>query len=1271
MNIKLQYLTVALGCAFLGHAMLAQEVTPKAEQQAPSQPDARVEANAAPFENDKPTEPSTASPAEVAASANASDKEIPNITGWWEVVGSEDAATKVRSYRQVVRSDETPGFYLLYSMRTTEPQFPAIKGNSSKLNLMRGPMLGVYWDSAQKRFSGAWIIRSDWPVPYRSELPFELIPTSSAGPITTELKVDDEIASKKIRAVKEIVALHRELDKADQHIFAIVHDLKPKEEWKRVSPPTSMQIGNSLVAETETGLKVINTKTGTPAEISVGAPSNGETRLERMVAVGNFLAGLFDNKVLAYSASASTWGVWEIAPQERNRLRVSSSGELLALNADNKPIAYFTAEGKWLAREALSEKSGQVSAEQLSSVLRTVSPELPASSKDLAQVTTKSSDSTTKEPPETKPTVAAVASDAQNLVGYWFAVRPEHAEGRTPDPLRIWLAGDGTTDLFVNSVPSYALPAYKKALLSPYRFKWNPEQKRFELADEWSPGVEGMAARRLEMHLSPSQDAGRLSAELKMDDAAKKTLEELKGPRFADIENTQNQRIRFLLSIQENATWKRRPVPNHIKIGDKILFEMNEGFKIVDPRTGSEVEVPFERPANGLTRLEFIDFTDKFLYGIVNNQLVAYAFERAKLDRKAIDPKLADRVKFGFEGELLVAKVDEQVLAYFSSNGKWFSLGAFSKPQASESPYPATTEGQPVIAGPPKLPPAFNPSGPAPASSGPAKSIPTYTVPTSLPVEAAPQVQSVAPLAQPFNPNAPVAIPPSDPVPPIQAPSIASITSDSQKGRIQAEGMLVVATEDGIAAFSESRGRWDRVVVAPRKDGKPYLNNAIVGKNMAVVVINNEIFAFGNSYGKWVRAEFPEQPKEVRPTMGFGVVAFKTRDAIFGVHENSKKWGRLVIPEGSRKMAKYTVGTNTLHAEVDKKLYILSSTTGEWTSPDEPITYEGPVEATTQGTSDPFVNTTTAPNVFSVKIAQFEADALRSAAKVNELTKQHGVDHETVKAARAELDKLLNETLDARFLREEFRVKELRSRLGRLEQQIGQRKSQRAAIIERRADELLNGGAFQWDDAAVRPKARTPAKAIEDLTNSTIDPAGATAEASSSEISEAQMMADVVVGLGMSITDFSKQVTELKRKISLQTDRVDKLEDMLKKTPTDELAKPILKQSQRILERMSSTMNIYEQQYKVARNDAELKLKKERLNVEEAEDSRMLKAGLIYAEIVRAEGLQLKRLEMQLRLIEQIGDLFHAEATATPPKSETPATPPPPLDPFKGQTSGT
>ena len=80
-------------------------------------------------------------------------------------------------------------------------------------------------------------------------------------------------------------------------------------------------------------------------------------------------------------------------------------------------------------------------------------------------------------------------------------------------------------------------------------------------------------------------------------------------------------------------------------------------------------------------------------------------------------------------------------------------------------------------------------------------------------------------------------------------------TPSGQQNRIQNAGVLIVETEDGFAGFSEVRGRWDRVVVPPRKDGKPYFTNARLGSNIAVVIVNNELFAFGNALGKWVRVQ--------------------------------------------------------------------------------------------------------------------------------------------------------------------------------------------------------------------------------------------------------------------------------------------------------------------------------------------------------------------------------------------------------------------------------
>src|SRR6185295_12070983 len=64
------------------------------------------------------------------------------------------------------------------------------------------------------------------------------------------------------------------------------------------------------------------------------------------------------------------------------------------------------------------------------------------------------------------------------------------------------------------------------------------------------------------------------------------------------------------------------------------------------------------------------------------------------------------------------------------------------------------------------------------------------------------------------------------------------------------------------------------------------------------------------------------------------------------------------------------------------------------------------------------------------------------------------------------LKNLLSTAFDLKLQLEELQVKELQSRLSRLERQIGQRKELREKIIVRRATELIEGDVLRWDSMA-------------------------------------------------------------------------------------------------------------------------------------------------------------------------------------------------------------
>ena len=166
---------------------------------------------------------------------------------------------------------------------------------------------------------------------------------------------------KRLRKIKEIVQLQRELNEDGRKLWAIVRTIKPKEEWKRVSPPNYSQIGDQLVVETDDELKVINTKTGVPSAIRIEAPSNGETRLERLTGKGNFIFGTINGKLVAYSAAASKWGKWPLDPQDRDRFKVVIGPELMSVQVDGRAIAFFSSNGIWMNPDSVAKvKSPEV-----------------------------------------------------------------------------------------------------------------------------------------------------------------------------------------------------------------------------------------------------------------------------------------------------------------------------------------------------------------------------------------------------------------------------------------------------------------------------------------------------------------------------------------------------------------------------------------------------------------------------------------------------------------------------------------------------------------------------------------------------------------------------------------------------------------------------------------------------------------------------------------------------------------------------------------------
>ncbi len=110
-----------------------------------------------------------------------------------------------------------------------------------------------------------------------------------------------------------------------------------------------------------------------------------------------------------------------------------------------------------------------------------------------------------------------------------------------------------------------------------------------------------------------------------------------------------------------------------------------------------------------------------------------------------------------------------------------------------------------------------------------------------------------------------------------------------------------------------------------------------------------------------------------------------------------------------------------------------------------------------------------------------ESAAAATAATIRQL--QSNGQAEQNKAAIAEhqakLKILLSTAFDLKLQLEELQVKELQSRLSRLERQIGQRKELREKIINRRAAELIEGDTLKWDTAGSDTARQSWAEAIQ------------------------------------------------------------------------------------------------------------------------------------------------------------------------------------------------
>jgi len=265
--------------------------------------------------------------------------------------------------------------------------------------------------------------------------------------------------------------------------------------------------------------------------------------------------------------------------------------------------------------------------------------------------------------------------------------------------------------------------------------------------------------------------------------------------------------------------------------------------------------------------------------------------------------------------------------------------------------------------------------------------------------------------------------------------------------RIQTQDILLIETKDGLSAYSMSLGKWDSIVVALPKDGKTRLQHSTLSAlapSLAVVVVDDQLFGFSSKAGRWGKPiKIPaEYVGKVTPTL-----------------------------EG-----------NLASAKIGEQTFTLSLKTGEWTSPDspslqdiDPATFDNspavpinnrlhvhPAEQKLQSRLDTTESRRLVAEItMRDKRSEELADQIRMLKKA--ISDDPKLSPKPLEAYLKDLRVTLAEAFDLKHQLEQLRVRELQSRLSRLEQQIGQRQSQRTQIIERRAHDLIEGEATEWN----------------------------------------------------------------------------------------------------------------------------------------------------------------------------------------------------------------
>ena len=157
---------------------------------------------------------------------------------------------------------------------------------------------------------------------------------------------------------------------------------------------------------------------------------------------------------------------------------------------------------------------------------------------------------------------------------------------------------------------------------------------------------------------------------------------------------------------------------------------------------------------------------------------------------------------------------------------------------------------------------------------------------------------------------------------PIEGESIVGLAPRS--GVIQGQGEMVTVSKNGEAVwvFSFETGRWHKQAI-PEGQGRI---SPTVGRGVVAFRTRTMMFACSGLTGAWDSVELGDL--KAYPTVGFNVTAFRAGNKIYAFSADSGKWDSAELEPDD--VGNPSVGLNTSFFETKSRIYAYSGKYGKW-----------------------------------------------------------------------------------------------------------------------------------------------------------------------------------------------------------------------------------------------------------------------------------------------------------------------------------------------------